>query len=130
MAEQQKPETVQMYFDPLDAALVRSEDQQWIDTGTGNQFKVLRISKETGAWSALIKAAKGQVNSAHTHLGPVDFLSRRIGQGRRLYLRTGGRSSRGDVASGRYRVPRQRLWTGRVPRQGRQHRGHTRLARG
>jgi quercetin dioxygenase-like cupin family protein len=73
MAEQQKPETVQMYFDPLDAALVRSDEQDWIDTGTGNQLKVLRISKETGAWSALIKAAKGQVNAAHTHLGPADF---------------------------------------------------------
>ena len=65
-----KPET---YFDPIDAALVRTKDQQWIDTGTGNQFIVLRISKETGAWSALIKAPAGQVNAPHTHLGPADF---------------------------------------------------------
>ena len=49
-----KPET---YFDPIDAALVRTKDRQWIDTGTGNQFIVLRISKETGAWSALINCA-------------------------------------------------------------------------
>jgi anti-sigma factor ChrR (cupin superfamily) len=73
MAEKQKPEVVQMYFDPLDAALVRSNEKEWIDSGTGNQFKVLRISKETGAWSALIKAPKGQINQAHTHLGPADF---------------------------------------------------------
>jgi anti-sigma factor ChrR (cupin superfamily) len=74
MAEKEKPETVSMYFDPLDAALVRSNDAEWIASGDGNEFKVLRISKETGAWSALIKAPAGQVNAAHTHLGPADFL--------------------------------------------------------
>ena len=74
MAEQQKPEIVSPYFDPLDAALVRSNDQDWIDSGSGNLFKVLRISKETGAWSALIKAPAGQVNQSHTHLGPAGFL--------------------------------------------------------
>ena len=79
-----KPE---MYFDPIDAALVRTKDQQWIDTGTGNQFIVLRISKETGAWSALIKAAAGQVNAPHTHLGPADF-----------YVITGGFDYRGGSA--------------------------------
>jgi quercetin dioxygenase-like cupin family protein len=73
MAEKEKTEIVSMYFDPLDAALVRSDQQEWIDTGAGNLFKVLRVSKETGAWSALIKAAAGQVNQAHTHLGPADF---------------------------------------------------------
>jgi quercetin dioxygenase-like cupin family protein len=73
MAEKQKPEIVQHYFDPLDAALVRSNDQEWIDSGAGNLFKVLRVSKETGAWSALIKAPAGQVNAPHTHLGPADF---------------------------------------------------------
>lgn len=70
----EKPETVSMYFDPLDAALVRSNDAEWIPSGDGNEFKILRISKETGAWSALIKAPAGQVNAPHTHLGPADFL--------------------------------------------------------
>jgi len=79
-----KPE---MYFDPIDAALVRTKDQQWIDTGTGNQFIVLRISKETGAWSALIKAQAGQVNAPHTHLGPADF-----------YVISGGFDYRGGSA--------------------------------
>jgi len=74
MASSDKPETVSMYFDPLDAALVRSNDAEWIPSGDGNQFKILRISKETGAWSALIKAPAGQVNAPHTHLGPADFL--------------------------------------------------------
>ncbi len=74
MSEKQKPEIVSPYFDPLDAALVRSNDIDWIPSGDGNSFKVLRISKETGAWSALIKAPAGQINQSHTHLGPADFL--------------------------------------------------------
>ena len=73
MPKEQKAETTQMYFDPLDAALVRTNEKPWIATGDGNQFRVLRISKETGAWSALIKAPAGQINAQHTHLGPADF---------------------------------------------------------
>ena len=77
----------EMYFDPLGAALVRTDEQQWIDSGSGNQFIVLRISKETGAWSALIKAAAGTVNPPHTHLGPADF-----------YVISGGFDYRGGSA--------------------------------
>jgi len=87
MAEKEKPEIVQSYFDPIDAALVRTNEQGWIDSGGGNQFKVLRISKETGAWSALIKAPAGQVNPPHTHLGPADF-----------YVISGGFDYRGGSA--------------------------------
>lgn len=79
-----KPE---MSFDPIDALLVRTSEQEWIDTGTGNQFIVLRISKETGAWSALVKAPAGQVNAPHTHLGPADF-----------YVISGGFDYRGGSA--------------------------------
>ena len=74
-------------FDALDAALVRTDKEEWIQSGDGNQFKVLRISKETGAWSALIKADKGQVNPPHTHLGAADF-----------YVISGGFDYRGGSA--------------------------------
>jgi len=76
-----------MAFDPIGASLIRTKDQEWIDTGTGNQFLVLRISKETGAWSALVKAPAGQVNAPHTHLGPADF-----------YVISGGFDYRGGSA--------------------------------
>jgi len=76
-----------MAFDPIGASLVRTTNKQWIDTGTGNQFLVLRISKETGAWSALIKARAGQVNAPHTHIGPADF-----------YVLSGGFDYRGGSA--------------------------------
>ena len=74
-------------FDQFDAALVRTGKEAWIKTGDGNEFKVLRISKETGAWSALIRAKKGQVNPSHTHLGAADF-----------YVISGGFDYRGGSA--------------------------------
>jgi anti-sigma factor ChrR (cupin superfamily) len=66
----QRPEG---YFDSLSAALVRTDDLDWIDDGVGNQVKVLRINEETGFFHILIKARAGQVNPPHTHLGPADF---------------------------------------------------------
>ena len=79
--------TVKQVFDPLDSALIRTGKEAWIQSGDGNEFKVLRISKETGAWSALIRAKKGQVNPPHTHLGPADF-----------YVISGGFDYRGGSA--------------------------------
>jgi anti-sigma factor ChrR (cupin superfamily) len=87
MPKKAEPITTQTYFDALDAALVRTQDRQWIGNPKGNQFIVLRISKETGAWSALIKAPAGQVNPPHTHLGPADF-----------YVISGGFDYRGGSA--------------------------------
>ena len=60
-------------YDQFEAALVSTGKEAWIKSGDGNEFKVLRISKETGAWSALIRAKKWQVNPSHTHLGAADF---------------------------------------------------------
>ena len=53
--------------------LVRADRLDWIDTGGGNQVKVLRVSEETGSWTALFKAAAGTTNPPHRHLGPADF---------------------------------------------------------
>ena len=70
---------VTQVFDPLDAALVRTDEEEWIQSGEGNEFKVLRISKETGAWSALIRAKKGQVNPRIPIWGrPTFTLSRAV----------------------------------------------------
>ena len=55
------------------AWLVDTEAMAWDGEGTGNAMKVLWVSEETGAWIALIKAAAGQVNPPHVHLGPADF---------------------------------------------------------
>jgi anti-sigma factor ChrR (cupin superfamily) len=64
--------TRDMLGNPL-AALVDTTAMEWDDLGGGNAFKVLWVSEETGAWTALIKSAAGQVNAPHVHLGPADF---------------------------------------------------------
>ncbi len=53
--------------------MIRPDDLKWIETGGGNSVKVLRVSEETGSWSALFRAAKGTTNPPHIHLGPADF---------------------------------------------------------
>jgi anti-sigma factor ChrR (cupin superfamily) len=74
-------------FDPIDAALIRTSEQPWLDMGGGNQVIVLRVSKETGFFSLLIKAPAGQVNAPHTHIGAADF-----------YVISGGFDYRGGSA--------------------------------
>ncbi len=76
-----------MEFDSIGAALVRTKNKKWLSAGDGNEFLVLRISKETGAWSALVRAKAGQVNAPHTHIGPADF-----------YVLSGGFDYRGGSA--------------------------------
>ena len=75
------------YFDSIDAALIRTRERPWLDMGGGNQVIVLRVSKETGFFSILIKAPAGQVNAPHTHIGPADF-----------YVISGGFDYRGGSA--------------------------------
>jgi anti-sigma factor ChrR (cupin superfamily) len=55
------------------ALLIYPDDLDWIETGSSNAMKVLRVSEETNGWTALIKAAAGTVNARHRHLGPADF---------------------------------------------------------
>lgn len=74
-------------YDSIGAALVRTKNGKWLSAGDGNEFMVLRISKETGAWSALVRAKAGQVNAPHTHVGPADF-----------YVISGGFDYRGGSA--------------------------------
>ena len=53
--------------------LVHPDELDWIETPGGNAVKVLRVSGETGSWTALFRAAKGTTNPPHVHLGPADF---------------------------------------------------------
>ena len=53
--------------------LIRPDDLKWVETPGGNALKVLRVSEETGSWSALFRSATGTTNPPHIHLGPADF---------------------------------------------------------
>jgi 2,4'-dihydroxyacetophenone dioxygenase len=46
---------------------------EWFAVPGGNSLKVLRVSEETGSYTALFKAEAGTVNPPHIHLGPADF---------------------------------------------------------
>ena len=74
-------------FDSIGVALIRTKERPWIDMGGGNQAIVLRVSRETGFFSMLIKAPAGQVNAPHTHIGAADF-----------YVISGGFDYRGGSA--------------------------------
>jgi anti-sigma factor ChrR (cupin superfamily) len=87
MAAKKTTKKGKQYFDPIDAALVRTSQGEWLQSADGNELMVLRISKETGAWSALVRAKAGQVNPPHTHVGPADF-----------YVISGGFDYRGGSA--------------------------------
>ena len=53
--------------------LVNPDEMEWTEVPGGNSVKVLRVSEESGSYTALFKAAKGTVNPPHIHLGPADF---------------------------------------------------------
>jgi len=54
-------------------SLIHPDELKWIETPGGNAVKVLRVSEESGSWTALFRAAKGTTNPPHVHLGPADF---------------------------------------------------------
>ncbi len=62
-----------MYVDSVGAALVRTNELEWIGDNINAGIKMLRISKETGWFAAVIKGRAGQVNPPHTHIGPACF---------------------------------------------------------
>lgn len=67
--------------------LVHPDQLDWIERPGGNALKVLRVSAETGSWTALFRASAGTTNPPHVHLGPADF-----------YVLSGTMEYRGGVA--------------------------------
>lgn len=54
--------------------LIQTNDLPWVKMGEGVDIKVLRVSAETGYWSAIIRMQPGAIFAAHKHLAPADFL--------------------------------------------------------
>jgi len=54
-------------------ALIRADELMWVELPGGNSIKVLRVSEETGSWTALHKAKAGTINPRHRHLAPGEF---------------------------------------------------------
>ena len=46
---------------------------QWREFGGGIDFKILRLSEETGTWTVLFRCAKGSSFRPHRHLGGGEY---------------------------------------------------------
>ena len=54
--------------------LIHTGDLPWVKMGDNIDIKVLRVSEETGFWSAIIRMMPGAVFASHRHLAGADFL--------------------------------------------------------
>ena len=52
--------------------LLQCDDLAWQEMGDGVGIKILRVSEETGQWTALIRMDAGATFAAHKHLGAAD----------------------------------------------------------
>lgn len=53
--------------------LIQTRDLPWAPLGEGVSIKILRVSEETGFWSALIEMQPGSQFAPHKHYGAADF---------------------------------------------------------
>lgn len=54
--------------------LLQTGNLPWVKMGDGVDIKVLRVSEETGFWSAIIRMMPGATFASHKHLAGADFL--------------------------------------------------------
>lgn len=54
--------------------LRRTNEMAWIPFAAGIDFKVLRVSAETGVWTVLFRCAKGSAFPPHFHHGAGEYL--------------------------------------------------------
>lgn len=53
---------------------IATQDMPWRTFGPGIDFKVLRTSQETGAWTVLFRCAAGASFNPHRHLAGGEYL--------------------------------------------------------
>jgi mannose-6-phosphate isomerase-like protein (cupin superfamily) len=53
---------------------VKTSAEPWINFSPGIDFKLLRTSQETGAWTVLFKCAAGSSFARHEHLAAGEYL--------------------------------------------------------
>ncbi|GMU02910.1 hypothetical protein KH5H1_70300 [Corallococcus caeni] len=53
--------------------LVHTADLEWKPLGPGTSYRLLRVSAETGVWSAILKMEKGAVFAPHKHLAAAEI---------------------------------------------------------
>lgn len=56
-----------------DEVLLHTDEMEWIAFGEGIDYKILRTSPETGAWTVLFRCAKGSSFAPHRHYGAGEY---------------------------------------------------------
>jgi len=54
--------------------LLKTNDLPWVPIVEGIDFKLLRVSSETGTWTVLFRAQKGSFFPSHKHFGAGEYL--------------------------------------------------------
>jgi len=55
-------------------AYVATREMPWLVFGNGIDFKILRTSQETGAWTVIFRCAAGSSFNPHRHLAGGEYL--------------------------------------------------------
>ncbi|MEQ8497462.1 MAG: 2,4'-dihydroxyacetophenone dioxygenase family protein [Gammaproteobacteria bacterium] len=57
----------------MEDTYLSTSDMAWLEFGGGIDFKVLRASQETGAWTVLFRCKAGSSFNPHRHLGGGEY---------------------------------------------------------
>ena len=58
----------------IEDTYIATRNMPWLEFGNGIDFKILRTSQETGAWSVLFRCAAGSSFNPHRHLAGGEYL--------------------------------------------------------
>lgn len=66
------------HFDPVNGRYVQMDAVDWVDfpealSQGGIRWKLLNVSPEMGAWTAIFDCPKGSSFAAHVHIGPGEY---------------------------------------------------------
>lgn len=86
------------HLDPIKGRYVQMNEVDWVDfpealSAGGIKWKLLNVSPEMGAWTAIFDCPKGSSFNAHVHIGPGEYF---LTKGR-MDVR-GGKGEGGDTA--------------------------------
>jgi hypothetical protein len=69
---------MQTHYEPVDGRYVQMDETPWVDfpealSAGGIRWKLLNVSPEMGAWTAIFDCPKGSSFASHVHIGPGEY---------------------------------------------------------
>lgn len=66
------------HFEPVKGRAVQMDEVDWVDfpatlSDGGIRWKLLNVSPEMGAWTAIFDCPKGSSFASHVHIGPGEY---------------------------------------------------------